>query len=36
MHMLDHAEPEAELRVGQAQVEEFTNLVLDQGKPQCI
>jgi hypothetical protein len=32
MHTLDHAEPEVELRVGQAQVKASTNLVLDQGK----
>jgi hypothetical protein len=28
----DHAEPESEVQVEQAQVEDFTNLVLDQGK----
>jgi hypothetical protein len=36
MHMLDHVEPEAELWLGQAQVKESTNLVLDQGKHRCI
>jgi hypothetical protein len=36
MHMLDHTEPEAELWVGQAEVEASTNLALDQGKPWCI
>jgi hypothetical protein len=36
MHTLDHTKPEAELRVGQAQVEASTNLALDQGKPRCI
>jgi hypothetical protein len=28
----DHAKPESEVQVEQAQVEDFTNLVLDQGK----
>jgi PIN domain nuclease of toxin-antitoxin system len=31
-----HAEPEAKVQVKQAQVEKFTNLSLDQGKPRCI
>jgi hypothetical protein len=31
-----HVEPESEVQVEQAQVEEFTNLDLDQGKPWCI
>jgi hypothetical protein len=34
--MLGHAKPEPEVQVEQAQVEEFTNLSLDQGKPRCI
>jgi hypothetical protein len=33
---LDHAEPKLEELTEQAQVEEFINLALDQGKPQCI
>jgi hypothetical protein len=33
---LDHVEPEPEVHVEQAQVENFTNLALDQGKPRCI
>jgi hypothetical protein len=35
-YMLDYAEPELEVPMEQAQVEEFPNLELDQGKPQCI
>jgi hypothetical protein len=35
-YMLDRAEPEPEIQVEQAHVEEFTNLSLDQGKPWCI
>jgi hypothetical protein len=31
-----HVEPESEVQVERAQVEDFTNLVLDQGKPRCI
>jgi hypothetical protein len=31
-----HAEPEFEVQAEQSQVEEITNLVLDQGKPWCI
>jgi hypothetical protein len=34
--MLGHVEPEFEEAMEQAQVEEFTNLELDQVKPQCI
>jgi hypothetical protein len=33
---LDHVEPEPGVQVEQAQAEDFTNLALDQGKPQCI
>jgi hypothetical protein len=33
---VDHVEPESEFQAEQAQVEEFTNLSLDQGKPWCI
>jgi hypothetical protein len=33
---LDHVESGFEEPTEQAQVEDFTNLVLDQGKPQCI
>jgi hypothetical protein len=29
-------EPESEVQAEQAQVEEFTNLSLEQGKPRCI
>jgi hypothetical protein len=32
-YVLDHAVPKFEEPMEQAQVEEFTNLVLDQGKP---
>jgi hypothetical protein len=35
-YALDHVVPEFEEPTEQAQVEEFTNLDLDQGKPQCI
>jgi hypothetical protein len=35
-YVLDDAETEFEEPVEQAQVEEFTNLELDQGKPRCI
>jgi hypothetical protein len=35
-YTLDHAEPELEELTEQAQAKEFTNLDLDQGKPQCI
>jgi bifunctional DNase/RNase len=31
-----HAEPESEVQLEQAQVEDFTNVELDQGKPRCI
>jgi hypothetical protein len=31
--MLDHAELDFEVQAEQAQVEELTNLALDQGKP---
>jgi hypothetical protein len=31
-----HVEPESEVQAEQAQVEEFTSLTLDQGKPRCI
>jgi hypothetical protein len=31
-----YAEPELKLPMLQVQVEDFTNLVLTQGKPQCI
>jgi hypothetical protein len=31
-----YAELELEVQVEQAQAEDFTNLDLDQGKPQCI
>jgi hypothetical protein len=33
---IDHAELELEVQVEQAQVEDFTNLHLNQGKPQYI
>jgi hypothetical protein len=32
----DHAEPESEVQAEQAQVEDFTNLVLNQDKLRCI
>jgi hypothetical protein len=35
-YTLDHAEPEPEVQVEQAQAEVVTNLVLDQGEPRCI
>jgi hypothetical protein len=35
-YVLDHAEPELDEPMVQAQVKEFTNLALDQGKHQCI
>jgi hypothetical protein len=35
-YTLDHAEPELEVGVKQAQTEDLTNLALDQDKPQCI
>jgi predicted adenine nucleotide alpha hydrolase (AANH) superfamily ATPase len=31
-----HVEPESEVRAEQTQVEDLTNLALDQGKPWCI
>jgi hypothetical protein len=31
-----YVEPELEEPMEQVQVEDFTNLALDQGKPQCI
>jgi hypothetical protein len=34
-YTLDHAEPKQEVHVEQAQVKEFTNLAMDQGKPRC-
>jgi hypothetical protein len=34
--MLDHVESELEEPMEQAQAEDLANLVLDQGKPQCI
>jgi hypothetical protein len=37
LHMwLNHAESEFEEPTEQPQVEDFTNLELDQGKPRCI
>jgi hypothetical protein len=33
LYTLDHAEPELEVQVQQAQPEYFTNLYLNQGKP---
>jgi hypothetical protein len=33
---LDRAEPEPGVQVEQVQAEDFANLALDQGKPQCI
>jgi hypothetical protein len=36
LYTLDHAEPELEESIEQAQVEEFTSLALDQAKPLCI
>jgi hypothetical protein len=35
-YSLDHVEPELEVQAERAQVEEFTNLSLDQGKPRYI
>jgi hypothetical protein len=35
-YTLDRMETELEEPMEQAQVEEFTNLALDQGKPWCI
>jgi hypothetical protein len=35
-HTLDHVEPRSGVQVEQAQAEDFTNLALDQSKPQCI
>jgi hypothetical protein len=35
-YALDHAESKSEVQVEQPQVEEFTNLSLDQVKPWCI
>jgi hypothetical protein len=35
-YALDHAEPELEEPMQQAQAEDLTNLALDQGKPRCI
>jgi hypothetical protein len=34
--VIDHAELELEKSMEQAQVEDFANLNLNQGKPQCI
>jgi hypothetical protein len=34
--MLDRAVPDPGVQAEQAQVEEFTKLALDQGKPWCI
>jgi hypothetical protein len=31
-----YVEPDLEVQAEQAQIEDFTNLILDQGKPQCI
>jgi hypothetical protein len=36
LYTLDRAEPEHEEPMEQAQVKDPANLVLDQGKPQCI
>jgi hypothetical protein len=38
LHSLDHVreEQKSEVQSEQAQVEEFTNLALDQGKSRCI
>jgi hypothetical protein len=36
LYTLDHAEPELEVRVDQAQAEDLTTLALDQGKPWSI
>jgi hypothetical protein len=38
IYLLGHVytEPESEIQAEQAQGEDFTNLDLDQGKPQCI
>jgi hypothetical protein len=33
---IDHAEPELKVQAEQAQVKDFTNLNLNQGKPRCI
>jgi hypothetical protein len=33
---LDHVEPKVEEPTEQAQVEDLTNIALDQGKPRCI
>jgi hypothetical protein len=33
---LGPTEPKSEVQAEQAQIEEFTNLTLDQGKPPCI
>jgi hypothetical protein len=35
-YMLDHVESKHEEPTEQAQVEDFTNLDLDQDKPRCI
>jgi hypothetical protein len=35
-YMLDHVESKREEPTEQAQVEDFTNLDLDQDKPRCI
>jgi hypothetical protein len=35
-YVLDHGEPDLEKPMEQAQAEDLTNLLLDQGKPQCI
>jgi hypothetical protein len=36
LYTLDHVESELEVQAEQAQVKEFTNLALDQGKSWCI
>jgi hypothetical protein len=35
-YKLDHVEPEFKEPTVQAQAEDFTNIVLNQGKPWCI
>jgi hypothetical protein len=34
--VIDHAEPKLKVQAEQAQVKDFTNLDLNQGKPRCI
>jgi hypothetical protein len=34
--VIDHAESEFDEPMEQAQVEDLTNLALDQGKPRCV